>query len=318
MIRSSNIRRFRRAISISANRLFGRMIADDWNIGIVREPIDHFLEQGPSSVPVRSGVHWFPRPRPGSFFADPFGIAVDRRIVVLCEEFDYRICRGRIVSFEVANNNLISGPRPAIELPVHVTYPYLVEHRGEIYCIPETWQAGEIRLYRAIEFPNAWSKVSTLVDRFAGVDPTVFWYEGRWWLACTNHEDQEDRKLFLWHARDLFGPWTAHTANPVKIDVRSSRPAGTPFIHDGQLYRPAQDSSITYGGRVVLNRVTRLTSDGYKEEPTAYIEPSAGPYPHGLHTISSVGDICLVDGKNLALAKRPFVRIRGQSSSVSL
>ena len=40
----------------------------------------------------------------------------------------------------------------------------------------------------------------------------------------------------------------------VKTDVRSARPAGTPFVYQGELYRPAQDCSRTYGGSIVIHR----------------------------------------------------------------
>ncbi len=39
-------------------------------------------------------------------------------------------------------------------------------------------------------------------------------------------------------------PWVAHARNPVKTDARSARPGGTPFVVDGVLYRPGQDSMV--------------------------------------------------------------------------
>jgi hypothetical protein len=48
----------------------------------------------------------------------------------------------------------------------------------------------------------------------------------------------------------------------------------------------------------VLNRVLRLTPDDFEEEPVARVEPdSRGPYPDGLHTLCSVGNLTIVDGK---------------------
>ena len=67
-----------------------------------------------------------------------------------------------------------------------------------------------------------------------------------------------DTELWAWHAPDPFGAWTAHVANPLKIDVTSSRPAGTPFVRDGVLYRPAQDGSHGYGAALSINQVVRL------------------------------------------------------------
>jgi hypothetical protein len=87
----------------------------------------------------------------------------------------------------------------------------------------------------------------------------------------------------------------AHRLDPVKIDARSARPGGTPFVVDGILYRPAQDSSRRYGGRLAVNRVETLTPDRFVEQVAATINPSSR-YPDGLHTLSAVGQRTLIDG----------------------
>ena len=65
-------------------------------------------------------------------------------------------------------------PVAAIELPLHMSYPFLVEDDGKVYCVPEMANADEIAIFRADEFPHRWSKAGVLVSGFAGVDPTVF------------------------------------------------------------------------------------------------------------------------------------------------
>jgi len=239
------------------------------------------------------------------YLSDPFGIRKNGRIYLFCEEFDYRFNKGRIVYYELGGPNP-SGCKVAIELPVHMSYPYLLERAGEIYCIPETARAREIMLFKAEEFPHKWVKCCKLVSDFPGLDNTVFEHGGRWWLASVDLQQQAS--LFIWHAPDMFGPWTPHSGNPVKRDIASVRSAGTPFVHHGFLYRPAQDCSRTYGGRIILNRILRLTPDEFKEEPAALIEPFAGPYPYGLHTISSLGKITLLDGKRFIFDKGQFKR----------
>lgn len=264
---------------------------DDWNIGIVDTPIVSLLNRE-KELP----IHWFPRSAKGAFLADPFGVMRDGTINILCEEFDYRSPKGRIVSIEFTNG-IFTKPKVVLELPFHVSYPYLIQHDGATYCLPETNEAFEIGLYKARDFPNQWDKVTTLVDDFAGVDSTVFRYDGRWWLTCTDEEGSlED--LYAWYSSDLLGPWQPHAANPIKRDIRSARPAGTPFLHRGNLYRPAQDCSKTYGGRIVLNRILKLTPSEFKEEPASFIEPDEdGPWPDGAHTVSEVGSVTLLDGK---------------------
>lgn len=278
--------------------LFGWQILfrhTQWNIGIVQVPVHSFLESG-----AKPDIQWFPNLSKNKWMADPFGIMGNTGITILCEEFDYRSGKGVIVSVNIKDNTFSSQPESAIELPFHISYPYLVEHQGAIYCIPETHQSGEISLYKAKEFPHKWFKVTTLISNINGVDPTVFQYEGLWWLICIVKEQGSEHNLSIWYASELSGPWEPHAANPVKTDVRSSRPAGTPFIYNGNLYRPAQDCSTTYGGRIVLNRVTHLTKTKFREEQAGYIEPQASsPFPSALHTISSVGNFTLIDGKRL-------------------
>jgi hypothetical protein len=81
------------------------------------------------------------------------------------------------------------------------------------------------------------------------------------------------------------------------VDARSAQPAGTPFMVGGVLYRPSQDSSRRYGGRVVLNRIETLTLESYLERPVTAVAPPVGSqYPDGLHTVSSAGSTTLIDG----------------------
>ncbi|MCJ7768184.1 hypothetical protein MUP79_07315 [Candidatus Bathyarchaeota archaeon] len=274
---------------------------EEWNIGIVREPITAFLD--PST---KHTVSWLPSVGGMKYLADPFGVAMGEELYVFCEEYDYRTRKGRIVCIEVTPEGVASRPVVALELSHHMSYPYLLEDDGEIYCVPETGDAKEIGLYKSTDFPYEWRKIATLIDDFAGRDTTIFRHEDLLWLA--SFEDYETScKLLLWYSSSLFGPWVAHAANPVKTDLGSSRPAGTPFTHEGYLFRPAQDCSVTYGGRIVLNRVKKLTPTEFTEERAAVIEPSSnGPYPDGLHTISTVGNITLIDGKRYMSQKSTF------------
>jgi hypothetical protein len=73
------------------------------------------------------------------------------------------------------------------------------------------------------------------------------------------------------------------------------------FVVDGQLIRPAQDCSLTYGEAVVLNVVDQLDPLIFVEHPHRRLEPVSGPFPHGLHTFCPAGAVTLVDGKRWRL-----------------
>jgi len=284
--------------ALFADRWKRLFLHDMWNIAIVDQPIEAFLESD-----FKPETNWI-RPLKGErFLADPFGIKVGDVTHVLCEEFDYAKFKGRIVSIEVGGD-LFSDPKVVMEFPFHVSYPFLLSKGGSIYCVPESSKAREIAMYRATNFPSAWEKINILVNDFAGLDNTLFQHEGRWWIASTSNDTGSLETLYLWYADDLLGSWRPHVRNPVKVDIRSARPGGTPFTRRGRLYRPAQDSSMTYGGRVVINRVNKLTPSEFEEEEVAAVGPlKPGPYPEGVHTLSSVDDSTLIDAKRIGFVR---------------
>jgi hypothetical protein len=284
-------------MKISVSGVYDNLVKiRDWNVGVVAQPISDFLK--PNNNPK---IMWLPTPDKGKFLADPFGLIRNNRIIILCEEFDYSTGKGRIVCFEEDEAHAFGASHVAMELPIHLSYPYLLEWNGETYCVPETGQAREVSLYRAQKFPHRWEKAATLIANFPGLDTSIFAFEGRWWLTCANQDDGPWEKLFIWHADNLTGPWGPHSANPVKISRRSSRPAGTPFMHEGALYRPAQDCSNSYGQSVVINRIKRLTTDEFEEEEVTCVKPFQAPYLEGLHTLSSIDGLTLIDARRLRM-----------------
>ena len=279
---------------------------DQWNVGHIDRPISSFLQPGRPAL-----VQWLKAPNPSEFHADPFGVWRDGRLTILYEHFSYRNNRGTIAAIEPARGEasvaVQIGPQPA----VHLSYPYLIEVEGRLLCIPETHEAAEIGLYEIGRFPDRWVKVANLLEGIPIVDATLFHHEGIWWIAGSAPAGKgANCELHLWYASAITGPWSAHPANPVKLDVRSARPGGTPFYENGVLYRPAQDCSRTYGGRVIINRVLTLTTTAFREVHAATVEPDpSGSYPAGLHTLAQVGDITLIDGKRVTFSAAEFRRV---------
>jgi hypothetical protein len=276
---------------------------EQWNVGVVEQPISAFLEAGR-----RAPTRWVATPKPSEFLADPFGIVRDGRLTVFCEYLSYRDNRGTIVSIDPTGgaSPVHIGPTPS----VHLSYPCLIELEDRLLCIPETHEAREVALYEVERFPERWRKAATLLSNTVAVDATAFRHGDLWWLAASTPAPKgANCELHLWYAAAITGPWQAHPCNPVKVDVRSARPGGTPFVHGGVLYRPAQDCSTTYGARTVINRVVTLTPTSFREEFAVAVQPDkAGPYPDGLHTLSAVGGMTLIDAKCTRFVPAQFLR----------
>ena len=273
-----------------------------WCVGIVDSPIHAFLDSR-----FRPQVRWLPRPDRRHFLADPFAVRSDRTTTIMAEELDQAEGIGRLVAIVWPDAGLPTIRRGILELTVHASYPYLVEHEGEVFCIPETSASREVALYKSIEFPDRWTKVDTLVRGVPALDPSLVLFEGRWWMFYGIEDAAGAVRLHAMYAPALMGPWMPHAANPLKMDVRSTRPGGTPFVHQGTLYRPAQDCSRGYGGAVALNRVIRLTPTDFCEEVVAVVGPDPrGPFPTGIHTLSAVGDKTVIDGQRALFVPAQF------------
>lgn len=161
----------------------------------------------------------------------------------------------------------------------HLSYPHVFEWEGHYYMVPETLDAGEVRLYESTDFPFEWRFRSRLIaGRFA--DPTIFRHGGRWWMfVCGNPQRHDSLRLF--GASDLAGPWEEHPSSPlVSFDSRFARPAGRVTSYDGRLVRFAQDCSTEYGSRVWAFEILRLDAEGYEECPVSPV-PVIGGDAHG-------------------------------------
>jgi hypothetical protein len=267
---------------------------DEWNVGLIREPQAAMLD--PAFEPE---IEWSAYRESGQMVADPFLIPSADPPRLLVEEFNWSTEKGRISELRWPEApGQASTITPVIDEGLHLSYPFILEHEGAMYAIPECADSNAILLYRLHPESGTWRREQTLIDKVDAVDATVFQQGDTWWLMHSGRNGCAAWSLYLWLAPSLFGPWEPHAANPVKTDVSSSRPAGNVFWHEGALYRPAQDGRTSYGGAMCINRIDELTKEAFREMVVRRIQPDAnGPYPDGIHTLSGFGEWSVVDAK---------------------
>ena len=66
--------------------------------------------------------------------------------------------------------------------PFHLSYPYVFEWMNDYYLVPESYQAGAIRLYRAAQFPFQWTFLGEILTGPYFADTSIFQHQGLWWL----------------------------------------------------------------------------------------------------------------------------------------
>lgn len=257
------------------------------NFGVLYQPIGSLLKERPSL-----NVRWLPAPNNGQGRATPFGYMADGQLNVLYEKYERNGGAGTISRLRPKRDNVLKRSRTMLSGSGY-SYPFTFQHDDAIHVLVSDPKKGAVVMYRVNTANDALEHVMDLLPVPLRA-PTLIHYEGRWWLMGTS-APYEASGLRLFHARDLHGPYTAHAQDPVKQDVHTALPAGTPFVHEGMLYRPALDASST--DRVTLMRVLRLDPEAFEEEPATTIGPMKGsPWNAGTLTLSAVGDITLVGG----------------------
>ena len=277
---------------------------EQWTLGIVNKPIREFVDDPTHSA------DYLPTFGKHRFLADGFALKHGEELSVLCEDYDYGSGNGTIAWLKAdSKGTVLEGPQTAFEVPSHASYPYVFIVDEQVYCIPEICQSGETAIWKCTDFPGQWEKYSTILPGVAAIDPTVLRHNGYWWMFFTRLDTDPNTNLHVWYAETIDGEWRPHALNPVKTSIRSARCGGTPFYRGQELYRPAQDCSRTYGGRIVLNRIDRLTPTQFEEEEVAVIDPDpSSKYTAGVHTIASVGELTLIDAKRNVFSARALAK----------
>lgn len=242
-------------------------------------------------------------PGAACFQADPFLVVENGRTYLFAEEFRRKEGRGAIVWAEL-RDGVAPEFRPALERPYHLAYPFVFRHEGQLYMLPEAAESGRVELYRCDRFPDGWSLAQVLLEDTRLVDPTLLQWGGLWWLfgVVSNLGESTHDELFAYSASGPFGPWTPHPANPLKSDVRSSRPAGRFIERDARLLRPAQDCQASYGAALVWCEVIELSPTTYRErEIGRWCGPDFGAFD-GVHTYDAVDGWEVIDSDRIEAA----------------
>jgi len=231
-----------------------------WSIGVYEGTNPFELRPAADTVnPVLTAAHV--TDVSAEFVADPFMVREDGTWFMFFEVMNAKTRQGDIGLATSDDGLHWRYQRIVLDEPFHLSYPCVFRWGDGTYMIPESHQAGGVRLYKADRFPDRWSFVGVLL-RGGYVDPTVFRYNDRWWMFA----GIGDASLHLFGADHLKGPWTPHPKSPVVTGTADvARPGGRVVMVSGRPVRFAQDDFPTYGNQVRAFEITRLTLTDYEE-----------------------------------------------------
>jgi len=235
------------------------------------------------------------------FWADPFSLTHKGANWVFFEEFEYSKDKGRIACIRI-NKSSWDTYKVAIDLPYHLSYPFIFKHDKGIYMIPESHQNNTIELWECVNFPDTWSLKKVIFNNISAVDTTLLEYDGFWWMFTNVDRSgfaKHHSELFIYYTDDpINGTWQAHTKNPIMSDARFARMGGG-FLtsKNGNPIRFGQITSPEYGTGLQYFELLELTPDRYKEVKIQSLVPNWNKNVVGMHHCHSTDHLTVMDAQ---------------------
>lgn len=293
-------------ISWNKVKYLGKYLKTDvWGVGVIDKPLDEINLRNLDS----EEVSWVNQNNNKYFLADPFPALINGKIIVFAEKYEYLKAKGDIIAINIKTRKEFLS----FSSKYHYSYPNTFINEEQVYQINESYEQNQISLHRLKEFPDGWDKMKVLVNCFKGVDSSVLYYNNKWWLFTTEKGNGHSYKLFIFYSNSLTdGKWMHHENNPVKMNIRSGRGAGSIFRINEDYFRPAQNYSKSHEGSITINKINKLNEFEYEEKEEYEITPLPNYYFNSkIHTLSSNKKITTIDGcKTISIFENPYIFIQ--------
>lgn len=233
------------------------------------------------------------------FWADPFLFKKENKTYVFFENLSYCNMVGKISCGEVCKDSkkkfILTNVKDVLVKEYHLSYPQIFEDNGEIFMIPETSTNKRIEVYRALNFPYEWELYSFAFEGESISDTTYFQdEEGKKWLFLNKNNG-----LYIYQIEDLkFSKIFQHKLNPISMNTKFSRNAGSIFKYNNDYIRPNQyNIKGVYGYGLRFSKILKLNLLEYLEEEIKVVKPDFIPGIIGVHHLhqydnSFVFDVC--------------------------
>ena len=209
------------------------------------------------------------QPPKGRFFADPFVYTHDKQPYIFSRITTSPRAKGRSRSRRTPTGFPPLGT--ALNLPYHLSFPYIFEYEGVTYMVPETCGNRSIELWKCTDFPLKWELQYNLMSNVSAVDTIIFKHGEYWWLLTnidrTDGQSHCDELFAFFADSPLSTNWTPHACNPIVRNPMRARNAGIVVSPGGDVIRCAQYQGFChYGKGVSLNRIEQLSPHSYVED----------------------------------------------------
>ncbi len=194
--------------------------------------------------------------------ADPFLFEKDGTVYIFAEVWNYFRQRGSI-AFCCYQDGKASPWKNVISEWHHMSYPFIWEDEQGIHICAETNEAKKIYTYRAAEFPFRWKKETVILEGDKYADTTLLPENGTM-KYLFSYQIQKGTS-FLVRGRLQKDMSLDGKLELITNDARIARPGGKFFSENGELYRVAQNCSVSYGESLIFLKLLAC-GEHYQEE----------------------------------------------------
>lgn len=234
-----------------------------------------------------------------SYFADPFLWQKNGETWCFFERYDYgkrigTICAGRLVGGQLVDVVTVLSPG------YHLSFPFLFEHDGLLFMMPEACAKKWVEVWRCCNFPDQWELHATALEGRVIADCMMATIDDDLWLFANEASDPFGDVSSELHLYRVSGPdllkLEPHPFNPVVFDSRYARNAGRIHHSNGKVLRPAQNNSRgLYGYGINIRRIDEISMQEFRESTVRQIEPGYARGLIGCHHVDSAGGQLVFD-----------------------
>ncbi len=231
--------------------------------------------------------------------ADPFLFEKDGVLCIFFEALDY-IKRKGLLGYRELTDDGYGDIHIIYKGDNHLSFPFVYEKDDTVYIIPESYHDNRLFRIKCTEFPDKWEYDKTLIEGKL-VDTVLYSKDGTdFYITEKVVTEGVFNRLDIFAEKD--GVIKEHTSNPVKTDDSNARGAGCLFRCEGDLIRPSQDCSSSYGEKLNFNKIITLSESEFCEEFIATvtaeeIKTYSSQSFCGIHTYNRLGNYEVIDLK---------------------
>lgn len=225
------IRRYKWDLGIAFESEGHRYDASEWDFHIIKAPKDRW-------------------------FADPFILDVtDTVIIVLVEEFSYRIDRGRLAKLIIDKETFqLKSMKIVLDLDTHLSFPAILRDGTDIYIYPENSASGSSMLYKYNSEDDSVSVIKQLSNQPI-TDAIITEIDGNSYIFATEIPTQNGNKLSIYSTLDNRESYKL--IQNIILSDNTARSAGDIFVDNGKIVRPAQNCNGGYGVGLVFQEIIK-------------------------------------------------------------